>query len=214
MAQNDLEWPILPNSQLFQSFPTKVAQNDLEWPISPMIPTEVVKNGMANFQSTFPFITKVAQNDLEWPILPNLQLFQSFPTEVAQNDLEWPISCLICNFSNLFPPKWLRMTHGQFCPICQFPTEVAQICNFSNLFPPKWLRMTWNGQSFPLNSQLFQSFLIFPTEVAQNDLEWPILPGLQLFQSFPTEVVQNDSEWPISPDSATFPIFSHQSGSE
>ena len=47
----------------------------------------------------------------------------------------------ICNFSNLFPPKWLRMTqNGQFCPIH----------NFSNLFPPKWLRMTWNGQFCPI----------------------------------------------------------------
>ena len=35
MAQNDLEQPILPNSQLFQSFPTEVAQNDLEQPILP-----------------------------------------------------------------------------------------------------------------------------------------------------------------------------------
>ena len=44
---------------------------------------------------------------------------------------------LICNFSNLFPPKWLRMTqNGQFC----------LICNFSNIFPLKWLRRTWNGQ--------------------------------------------------------------------
>ena len=60
--------------------------------------------------------------------------------------------------------------------------------------------------------------------------EWPISePNLQLFQSFPTEVTQNDSEWPISPDLqlfqsiptsselgmanftqfATFPIYSH-----
>ena len=45
--------------------------------------------------------------------------------------------CLSYNFSNLFPPKWLRMTQNdQFCPIC----------NFSNLSPLKWLRMTWNGQ--------------------------------------------------------------------
>ena len=45
--------------------------------------------------------------------------------------------CLSCNFSNLFPPKWFRMTwNGQFC----------LICNFSNLFPLKWLRMTRNGQ--------------------------------------------------------------------
>ena len=68
------KWPISPDSQLFQSFPTEVAQNDSEWPIS-----------------------------------PDLQLFQSFPTKVAQNDSEWPISP-IRNFSNLSPPKWLRMT--------------------------------------------------------------------------------------------------------
>ena len=57
------EWPISPDSQLFQSFPTKVAQNDLEWPILP---------DSQLFQC---FPTEVAQNDLEWPILPDLQLF-------------------------------------------------------------------------------------------------------------------------------------------
>ena len=35
--------------------------------------------------------------------------------------------------------------------------------------------------------QLFQSF---PTKVAQNDSEWPILPDFQLFQSFSTKVAQ------------------------
>ena len=51
--------------------------------------------------------------------------------------------CPSCNFSNLFPPKWLRMTqNGQFCPIR----------NFSNLFPLKWLRMTWNGQFCPIHN--------------------------------------------------------------
>ena len=45
--------------------------------------------------------------------------------------------------------------------------------------------------------QLFQSF---PTGVAHNDSEWPILPDLQLFQCFPTEVTQNDSEWLILND--------------
>ena len=39
-------------------------------------------------------------------ILSELQLFQSFPTKVAQNGQ----FCLICNFSNLFALKWLRMT--------------------------------------------------------------------------------------------------------
>ena len=51
--------------------------------------------------------------------------------------------------------------------------------------------------------QLFQSF---PTEVAQNDSEWPIS---QLFQSFPTEVAQNDSGQPIQ---AKLLILSHFSG--
>ena len=54
-CQNDLEQPILPNSQLFQYFPTKVAQNDSEWPILP---------DSQLFQS---FPTKIVQNDLEQP---------------------------------------------------------------------------------------------------------------------------------------------------
>ena len=57
MAQNDSEWPISPNSQLFQYFPTEVAQNNLEQPILPSLQL---------FQS---FPTKVAQNDSEQPIL-------------------------------------------------------------------------------------------------------------------------------------------------
>ena len=45
------EWPILPDSPLFQSLRTEVAQNDSEWPISPDLqlfqsfPTEVAQNG-------------------------------------------------------------------------------------------------------------------------------------------------------------------------
>ena len=39
-----------------------------------------------------------------------------------------------------------------------------------------------------------QPFQSVPTKVAQNDLEWPILPDFQLFQSFPTKVAQNDLE--------------------
>ena len=52
--------------------------------------------------------------------------------------------------------------------------------------------------------QLFQSF---PTEVAQNDWEWPILPDSHFFLSFPTKVAQNDSEQPILPDSQLFQSF-------
>ena len=72
--------------------------------------------------------------------------------------------CLSCNFSNLFPPKWLRMTqNGQFC----------LICNFSNLFPPKWLRMTWNGEFHPIHN--FSN--LFPLKwlrMMQNDQFCPI----------------------------------------
>ena len=51
--------------------------------------------------------------------------------------------CPIHNFSNLFPPKWLRMTQN---------SQFHVICNFSNLFPPKWLRMTQNGQFHPIRN--------------------------------------------------------------
>ena len=68
--------------------------------------------------------------------------------------------CLIPNFSNLFPPEWLRITwNGQFHPIHNFfnlfplkwlrMTQNGQfclICNFSYLFPLKWLRMTQDSQ--------------------------------------------------------------------
>ena len=73
VAQNDSEQPILPNFQLFQSFPTKVAQNDFERPILP---------DLQLFQS---FPTKVTQNDSGWPNLPDSQLFQSFPTKMINS---------------------------------------------------------------------------------------------------------------------------------
>ena len=49
VPRNDLEQPISPDSQLFQSFSTKVAQDNLEQPILPDLqlfqsfPTEVVE---------------------------------------------------------------------------------------------------------------------------------------------------------------------------
>ena len=84
-------------------------------------------------------------------ILSELQLLQSFPTEVAWNGQFHPI----CNFSNLFPQKRLRMTQQQ--PILpdsttfstfshQSGSEWLGTANFawfatlSNLLPPKWLR--------------------------------------------------------------------------
>ena len=61
--QNDLEWPVLPILQLFQSFPIEVAQNESEWLISPISQL---------FQS---FPTEVAQNDSEQPILSVSQYY-------------------------------------------------------------------------------------------------------------------------------------------
>ena len=57
MPQNDLEWPISPDSQLFQSLPTEVAQDNSEWPI------------LSDLQLFQPFPIEVAQNGSERPIL-------------------------------------------------------------------------------------------------------------------------------------------------
>ena len=64
VAQNDLEQPILPNSQLFQSFPTEVAQNGQFHPIhnfANLFPPEWLRmtwNGqfclISNFSNIFP----------------------------------------------------------------------------------------------------------------------------------------------------------------
>ena len=123
--------------------------------------------------------TSVFQIQLEFWVNITLYFWLMYPPPPGKVGF-----CLSYNFSNLFPPKWLRMTwNGQFRPIC----------NFSNLFPTE---VAQNDSEWPISpdSQLFQ---YFPTEVAQNDLEWPIFPNSQLFQSFPTKVAQNDSEQPI-----------------
>ena len=52
---------------------------------------------------------------------------------MTQNSQCYPVP----NISNLFPPKWLRITQN---------SQFHLIPNFSNLFPPKSLRMTWNIQ--------------------------------------------------------------------
>ena len=79
--------------------------------------------------------------------------------------------CLIRNFSNLFPPGWLRMTrNGQFCPIC----------NFLNLFPLKWLRMTQNGQFHPI-CNFFDLFPAKQLQIIQNGQFCPICNFSNLF---------------------------------
>ena len=67
----------------------------------------------------------------------------------------------------------------------------------------------WCTPSPPQTSWILsdlQLFQCFPTEVAQNDSEWPIMPDLQLFQSFPTKVAQNGQFHPIYNFSNLFPL--------
>ena len=63
----------LPNLQLLQSSPTKVAQNDSEWLILP------------NLQFFHSFATEVAKNDLELTVLPDSQLFPPKWLRMTQN---------------------------------------------------------------------------------------------------------------------------------
>ena len=125
VAQNDSEQPILPNSQLFQSFSTKVAlKMTLNSQFCPI----------HNFSNLFPLKwLRMTQNSQFHPIhnFANLSLPEWL--RMTQNGQ----FCLIHNFSNLFPLKWLSMTQS---------SQLHLICNFSNLFPLKWLRMIWNGQ--------------------------------------------------------------------
>ena len=129
VTQNDLEQPILPNSQLFQSFPTEVAQNDLERPNLP---------DLQLFQS-FPtkVVLKMTLNS-QFSVIHNFSdLFPLKWLRMTQNGQFHPIH----NFANLSPPEWLRMTqNGQFC----------LICNFSNLFPPN--AQFWGGRG--VNDQM------------------------------------------------------------
>ena len=140
------EWLILPDSQLFWSFPTKVAQNDWEWPILHGQNKILWYKGisMKDHPSTWQLCPKPygflvtgfwVRHDILVlaPSIPKLQLFQSFPTEVAQNGSILPDSQLF----------W------------SFPTKVAQndwewpILHGQNL---KWL--WYKG----ISMKLFQSF--------------------------------------------------------
>ena len=100
--------------------------------------------------------TSVFQIQLEFWVNMTLCFWLMYPPPLSRK----VGFCLSCNFSNLFLPKWLRMTqNSQFCLICNFSKlfppkwlrmtrndQFHLIRNFSNLFPPKWLRVTRNGQ--------------------------------------------------------------------
>ena len=80
-------------------------------------------------------------------------------------------------FSNCFTLKWLKMTHnGKFCHQSGSDwlkmVNFGQFSTFSRFFLKKRLRLPGNWPIF-LDLQLFK---LFPTKVAQNDPQWPILP--------------------------------------
>ena len=105
-------------------------------------------------------------------------------------------SCALSPMASLFV-EYTKKKTSVFQIQLEFWVNMT-LCFWLMYSPPPW-------KSWILSElQLFQSF---PTKVAQNDSEQPILLDLQLFQSFPTKVAQNDSEWPISPDSQLFQSF-------
>ena len=67
--------------------------------------------------------------------------------------------------------------------------------------------INWGGRGVNYQMQIVTKLPNGTTKVAQNELEQPILPNLQLVQSFPTKVAQNDSEQPNLPDSQLFQSF-------
>ena len=90
------------------------------------------------------------QSGLDWLEMANFSHFSTFPIFSHKKQLRLTGNgqfCLICNFSNLFLPKWLKMTHSG-----NFATEVAHI-----------------GSKWPI-LVIFQLFPSFPTESGSDCL--------------------------------------------
>ena len=107
VAQNDSEWPIFPDSQLFRSFPNKMAQ----------------KAQNSQFAQKWLRMTQNGQFCL-------IHLSDCFPLKwlrMTENSQFHPI----CNFSDLFRPKWLRITRNgatflisaEYQQFCTKPSE-------------------------------------------------------------------------------------------
>ena len=100
--------------------------------------------------------------------------------------LEWLISLDSCNFSNLFHYHW-SMPEQEWLVNGQFQMPDLDSNPTHHLSPAKKMKwLIFELRSLLVIGQLQCRFATpiqsFPTKVAQNDLEWPILPDLQLFQ--------------------------------
>ena len=192
VAQNDTQWPILPekwlrlapNSQswsfcrFFYLFPQNEAQIDSEWLMSPdsqLFPSFATKashfwRNLKNFHSWGSYISKFFEF---------FNFFKLFHTEVAQNDTQWPI----------LPKMWLRLApNGQFWSFCRF----------FYLFPQMRLRLTWNGQCHPIHNF---SHLLPPKHLIFGEISKIFIPGGGVHQ-------QNFCVFQL------FQIISHRSGSK
>ena len=125
--------------------------------------------------------------------------------------------CPFCNFSNIFLPKWSKLTDSEW-PILtvlqlfqyfltivvgmDLEWPILAVLQLLQYFPTKVVQI----DSEWLILAVLQLFQYFRTEVVQIDSKWPIVAVLQLFQYFPTKVVQIDSEWPIL---AIFQLFQY-----
>ena len=125
-----VHWPYLLNSStFFESFHTEAAQNDTQWPILPNKWLRLAPNGQ--FWSFCRFIYLFSKMrlrlTLEWPILPDSQLSPSFATKVSHfwrniKSLSFHRGGTSANFlsfstfSNCFTPERLKMIHnGEIC---------------------------------------------------------------------------------------------------
>ena len=210
--QNDSEQSVLPNSQLFQFFPTEAAQNDLR-----------TANFMPNFiPFSILFLIKV---DSEWLGMANFtrcatfQIFshQSFSEWLGMSNFAW-----FAIFVNLFPPKQLKMTgNGKFLLNSQlFHIFFHQSSSewfgmqpilswfhiFSNLFPTEATQKIWLRIA---NFTWFATFQIFSH---RSGLEWLRMANFAWFATFLIFSHWSSSEWLGMANFAqltTFPIFFH-----
>ena len=130
------------------------------------------------------------KSGLDWLKMANFGHFASFP---------------------IFHPKWgsdwLEMAN--FTWFTTFPI----FCHQSISFLEKFKKCSLWGEGG--TSAIFQLFELFPTKVAQNDTQWPILPpkwfglaqNFNFFQVFPQKEAQIALEWPISPNLQLFQSF-------
>ena len=84
------EQSILPDSQLFQSFPTKVAQNGQFWPIhnfaNLFLLKWIIMNNFTRF-TTFPIFSHWSGS--EWLGMSNFAWFETFPIFSHRSGSEW-----------------------------------------------------------------------------------------------------------------------------